>query len=215
LQLWNKKDAGDRNMRKTVVKIDLGQAIQNVPVVIELGCGKSKRAGAIGIDYADLPGVDVIADIEEGLGFLPDESVDKLYAFSVFEHVRNFEFVMKEIVRVLKKTGRAHVFVPHFSNPYYYSDPTHVRFFGLYSFYYFVNLDNQIRRKVPDYYFETKINIHSKKLIFDSPFLIGKIFKRLLGCTFNICTPLQEFYESNLCYIFPCYGIEIVFGPCK
>jgi hypothetical protein len=28
---------------------------------------------------------------------------------------------------------------------------------------------------------------------------------------FNCHRSLQEFYEEHLCYIFPCYGIEIVF----
>ena len=48
---------------------------------------------------------------------------------------------MREITRVLKKNGKANIFVPHFSNPYYYSDYTHKRFLGLYTFYYFVETE--------------------------------------------------------------------------
>jgi hypothetical protein len=119
--------------------------------------------------------------------------------------------MMCEMVRVLKKGGKVIVEVPHFSNPYYYSDPTHKRFFGFYSFYYFVESKNQLRRTVPDYYFPVKIRILSQKIIFDSPFLLGKIVKRLWQIIFNLGSIVQEFYEENLCYIFPCSSIEVVF----
>jgi len=196
---------------KPQIKIDLDHALGGETVVLELGCGGKKRPGAIGVDKVDLPGVDIVADVEDGLAFLPDSSVDRVYAISVFEHIRNFEKLMSEIVRVLKPGGKVSVIVPHFSTPYYYSDPTHVRFFGLYSFYYFVEAEHQLRRKVPSHYFETKIRILSQRLIFDSTFLIRKVIKRTLGLIFNSCKFLQEFYEENLCYIFPCLGIEVVF----
>jgi len=195
-----------------LLKIDLNQVLNNKPVILELGCGRKKRPGAIGIDRVDLPGVDIVADIEDGLAFIPDSSVDEIYALSCLEHIRNFEELMSEITRVLKEGGKTFVYVPHFSSPYYYSDPTHTRFFGLYTFYYFVDSSHQLKRKVPDYYFDTKIRIISQRLVFDSPFLFRKITKRLAGAIFNSSRFLQEFYEENLCYIFPCYGIEIVFS---
>ncbi|MGD0552334.1 MAG: methyltransferase domain-containing protein [Sedimentisphaerales bacterium] len=195
-----------------LIKTDLNKiASGGKPVILDIGCGRHKRLGAIGIDKADLPGVDIVADIEEGLGFLPDSFADEIYTFSFLEHVQNFENLMCEIVRVLKKDGKAVVRVPHFSNPYYYSDPTHKRFFGLYSFYYFVENQHQMRRKVPDYYFPVKIRILSQKIIFDSPFLFGKIIKRLLQILFNLGTFIQEFYEENLCYMLPCSALEITF----
>ena len=194
-----------------LIKIDLNRVLGNKPMILELGCGRNKRPGAVGIDKIDLPGVDIVADIENGLGFIPDNCVDQIYAISCFEHIQNFERLMSEIVRVLKKGGKTVVYVPHFSCPYYYSDPTHVRFFGLYSFYYFVDEKYQLRRKVPDYYFGTRIRIVSQRLVFDSPFLFRGIIKRLIGAIFNLNRYFQEYYEENLCYIFPCYGIEAVF----
>ncbi|MCX5638294.1 MAG: methyltransferase domain-containing protein [Planctomycetota bacterium] len=200
---------------KPLLRIDLDKALNNPPVILELGCGRNKRPGAIGIDKLDLPGVDIVTDIEDGLGFIPDNCVDEIYSFSCFEHIRNFEKLMSEIVRVLKNGGKTIVYVPHFSSPYYYSDPTHTRFFGLYSFYYFVNHRYQLKRKVPDYYFDTKIRIVSLKLVFDSTFLFRKIIKRSIGAIINLSRYLQEFYEENLCYIFPCNGIEVVFTKDK
>ena len=199
-------------MTKSLIKIDLNKAASSGnPVILDIGCGRNKKAGAIGIDRADLPGVDIVADAEEGLGFLPNEFADKIYAMSFLEHVDNFENLMCEIVRVLKKDGKAIVEVPHFSNPYYYSDPTHKRFFGLYSFYYFVENEYQMRRKVPDYYYPIKIKIISQKIIFDSPFLFGKIFARFWQIFFNLSTFLQERYEEHFCYLFPCSSIIVEF----
>jgi len=195
-----------------LIKIDLNEiASGNKPVILDLGCGGNKRPGTIGIDKVDFPEVDIVADIEEGLKFLPNGFADEIYACHCLEHVQNFENLMCEIVRVLKKDGRATVEVPHFSNPYYYSDPTHKRFFGLYSFYYFVDTRHQLRRKVPDYYFPIKIRVLSQRIIFDSPFLLGKIFKRLMQVIFNLGTFIQELYEENFCYLFPCNGVKITF----
>jgi hypothetical protein len=64
---------------------------------------------------------------------------------------------------------------------------------------------------VPDYYFDAKIKIVSQKLVFDSTFFFRKIIKRSIGVIVNLSTYLQEFYEENLCYVFPCNGIKIVF----
>src|SRR5687768_13241645 len=106
-------------------------------VVIELGCGPLKRdSDSIGIDMLAIPGVDIVHDLEKGLSFIPDNSVDEISSSHVLEHITSFENLMREIHRILKKEGIHKVTVPHFSNPYYYSDYTHKRFFGLYTFDY-------------------------------------------------------------------------------
>jgi SAM-dependent methyltransferase len=197
-----------------LIRIDLEKIISgSEPVIVELGCGRKKRPDRITIDKVDMPHVNIVADIEDGLPFLPDRSVDQIHCRSVLEHIKNFENVIKEIVRVLKKDGRAHIFVPHFSNPHYYSDFTHVRFFGLYTFYYFVDAKYQLNRKVPHFYTDVRIRILSQRLKFRSSFKIISPVKKLLGWLINLHPLLQEYYEENLCYLFPCHGIEIVFRP--
>lgn len=197
-----------------LIKIDLEKLIiADKPVVIELGCGRKKKEGRIGIDKIDFPTVDIVADFENGLSFLPDNSVDQIYCKSVLEHIENFENLIREMVRVLKEDGRAYVFVTHFSNPYYYSDYTHKRFFGLYTFYYFVEIEHKLKRKVPNFYSDIRIEIISQRLVFRSPFWFRRRLKKLFGLIINCHPSLQEFYEENLCYLFPCYGLEIVFAP--
>ncbi|MBW7991966.1 MAG: methyltransferase domain-containing protein [Planctomycetes bacterium] len=199
---------------ETSIKIDLEKIISDgSPLIIELGCGKKSKQGRITVDKVDLPNVDVVADIENGLSFLPDDSVDEIHCRSVLEHIQNFEDLMREMVRVLKKSGKAHIFVPHFSNPYYYSDYTHKRFFGLYTFYYFVETERQLKRKVPNFYTDIRINIISQRLVFRSPFRLSRQIKKAFGFLINCHRSFMEFYEQHLCYIFPCHGIEIAFMP--
>ncbi len=202
-------------MENTIFKIDLEKALNKSPVKIEIGCGQKRRENTIGIDRVDLPSVDIVTDIENGLSFLPDNSVDEVYSSSCFEHINNFIHLMKEIVRVLKPTGRANIFVPHFSNPYYFSDPTHVRFFGLYTFYYFVESEYQLKRKVPTFYFDFKIRVQSQKLKFASPFPLRNIFLRCIGVLFNLNSFMQELYEGSFSLLIPCHGMEVVFTPEK
>ncbi len=200
------------------IKIALDIILQgSAPIIIELGCGDKKEAflddGRIGIDRVDLAHVDIVADLEKGLSFLSDNSVDEIHARSLFEHINNFDLLLKEILRVLKDDGCCRLMVPHFSNPYYYSDPTHVRFFGLYSFYYYCHEKRQLSRKVPTFYTESRLEITSLKLRFRSSFKGRKWWKKLHEKIFNLSPSLQEFYEENLCYLFPCYGIAIEFRP--
>ena len=197
---------------KPCIKIDLDMIIESSnQLIVELGCGQKGKSDRITIDKVDLPNVDIVADIENGLPFLPDDSVDEIHCRSVLEHIHNFEDLMREIVRVLKKSGKAHVFVPHFSNPFYYSDYTHKRFFGLYTFYYSVDIKRQLKRKVPNLYTDIRINIISQRLVFRSLFWFSRQIKKAFGFMINCNRSFMEFYEQHLCYIFPCHGIEIVF----
>jgi SAM-dependent methyltransferase len=197
-----------------VVKCDLDTLIRSgAPVVLELGCGTRRGPGRIGIDKLDLPNVDIVADVDEGLGFLPDSSVDEIHSKSLFEHLQHLDRVMQEIVRVLKPGGRAHIFVPHFSNPYFYSDPTHVRFFGLYTFQYYAVENKQFKRGVPRFYTDCRVRILSHELIFQSPFRRRNRVKRLIGRLVNLHRASQEFYEENLCWLLPCYAIKVVLTP--
>jgi SAM-dependent methyltransferase len=197
-----------------MIRIDLDSRLTDGrPVVVELGCGTAPTTDAIGVDRLDLPGVDIVADIEDGLGFLPDASVDVLRATSVLEHITDLDLLVREAARVLKRTGRFEVFVPHFSNPYHYSDPTHVRSFGLYTFGYYADGRSPFRRRVPQFYNELSLVIVRQELVFASPFRGRNYVKKALGRLVNLSMWATEFYEENLPWLLPCYGIRVVLAP--
>lgn len=106
-------------------------------VVIDIGCGERKKAGAIGVDIARLETVDVLADITHGLPFR-DSSVDSVHARHVLEHFDDLVAVMREVWRVCKPGGRFYVTVPHSSSHFMtWRDPTHRRGMNLSTLTYF------------------------------------------------------------------------------
>jgi len=185
------------------------------PIVLELGCGPKKHEGRLGIDRVALPGVDITADLEQGLPFIPDNSIEAIHSRSVLEHIDNLELMMHEIWRVLKPEGRKHLFVPHFSNPYYYSDYTHQRFFGLYSFEYFSSSQQRFKRNVPSFYQDFGFRTEKLRLEFTSPWKSRRFVKKLVERCVNSHHWCQEFYEENCCYMIPCYGIHATLSPIK
>lgn len=192
--------------------IDKTQAIERLRDgtcdALELGCGPNKRhADAIGIDRLDYAGVDLVGDVFEVLRSLPDACARAVHAYHFFEHIDDLPALLEEIARVLMPGGWLDVEVPHFSNPYFYSDPTHSRFFGLYTFSYWAN-EKLFRRRVPQYGVAPCFELIDVRLDFDSPFPVRALIKRVIGPIFNLTRWLQEFHEENLCYTLPCYQLR-------
>lgn len=176
---------------------------------LELGCGDRKRnAHAVGVDRLEYAGVDIVGDIESVISRLPAHSVDNVYAYHCFEHLSNLESIMNQLARIMRTRGEMQVEVPHFSNPYYYSDYTHRQPFGLYSFSYLAN-ESLFQRRCPTYQRQPRFELKRVKLVFKSPrpfygrYGIKKIFQGLI----NLNRYTVEFYEENLCWMIPCYEI--------
>ena len=181
-------------------------------IELELGCGNRKRnPTAIGVDMLDYPDVDIVGDVYEALALCPDESVDVVYSYHFVEHVPDVPRLLSELARVVKKNGRVEFVAPHFSNPYFYSDPTHRSFFGLYTFCYYSS-GSPFGRQVPTYGYKPEFRIEKVDLGFKStpPFLVRHGIKRAIGFLFNSCTYMKELYEENFCYLFPCYEVKYV-----
>lgn len=199
--------------------IPLEEILKKNPLAIDLASGekaaRKKELGRVTTDIMDIPNIDIVCDLNEGFPFLPDNSVDEIYSVNSLEHIDNLEVLMKEIHRVLKPGGKKHLVVPHFSSPYFYSDPTHKRFFGYYTFYYYSDNQKHLRRKVPAYYFKEKFDIQHIKLLFLTPFSWLRPFSILLGWIVNINSFTQELYEYYFSGMFPCYGLEVILKPVK
>lgn len=181
-------------------------------IELELGCGNRKRnPQAIGIDMLDYPCVDIVGDVYEALASFPTKSVDAVYSHHFVEHVPDVPKLLSELARIVKPNGYVEFVAPHFSNPYFYSDPTHRCFFGLYTFCYYAD-SSLFARHVPTYGYKSAFRISKVDLIFKSarPFFIRHGIKRLIGSIFNSCDYLKEFYEENFCYLFPCYEIRYI-----
>lgn len=104
---------------------------------LDVGCGTAKVEGAIGIDRAKLPGVDVVHDLNQFPWPFDDATFDEIYMHDVIEHIDDTIAVMEEVHRLLKKGGKLYIRVVYWNHMYSFSDPTHVKVFTEVSFDFF------------------------------------------------------------------------------
>lgn len=106
-------------------------------MVIDIGCGTRKLKDAVGVDAIPLPGVDVVHDLRQRPYPFPSNYADEIRLSHVLEHMPDPIATLEEVWRISKPGGRIHIRVPHYSGPYAWKDPTHVRCFTTESFDYF------------------------------------------------------------------------------
>lgn len=95
-------------------------------VRVDLGCGKNKKDGFIGVDNISFDGVDVVHDLRTQWPW-EKESVEEVHCSHFLEHLTNAERVhfWNELYRVMKPGAKAQIIVPHWSSGRAYGDPTH------------------------------------------------------------------------------------------
>jgi SAM-dependent methyltransferase len=183
---------------------------------LDLGGGGAGRKGFYSLDNLKLDGVDIIADLNEPLDLIPDDCVEYIYTRHAMEHVSGFLPLMKEIHRIVKKDGIVEIVVPHFSNVYGYSDPTHVRFFGLYSMYYFCDPHDQpATRRLPSYYTDARFRVDSVQIEFYRNSILEKMLAPLISRLVNGSIYRQDFYERRLCHFFHAWQIRYMIRAVK
>src|SRR5271169_2253485 len=93
---------------------------------LDIGCGKNKKEGFIGIDQYKMDGVDLVMDVRKRWPY-DDESVDEVHSSHFVEHLTGKERVhfFNELYRVLKKGAQATIITPHWASNRAYGDFTH------------------------------------------------------------------------------------------
>ena len=178
---------------------------------LELGCGARRaRPGYITVDLADYDTVDIRQDVMEVLAAITDDKIDGVFASHFIEHVDDLNAFLKEIVRVCRPGALIEFIAPHFSNPWFYSDPTHNTFFGLYTFSYLAEEKIGFTRKVPPYARIPSLVIRDIKLGFGTlrGWKIRFYSRKFLRRAINKSRYLQELYEDAGTAIVPCYEVR-------
>jgi SAM-dependent methyltransferase len=106
-------------------------------LVLDIGCGRTKLEGSVGLDQFKHEGVDIVANLEEPLP-IADGEYDMVFANQVLEHVGDLTSLLSEIHRILKPGGQLLAHVPYFRSSWAHIDPTHVRSYTLDSLDYYV-----------------------------------------------------------------------------
>ncbi|WP_051533996.1 methyltransferase domain-containing protein [Desulfitibacter alkalitolerans] len=118
---------------------------------IDLGSGKRRQPGYIGIDRIDIPGVDIVADINKGIP-LENDVVDYVIASHSLEHVDDLMKTMEEIYRVCKHMAIVCIVAPYFNTSLNMANPYHKQAFNEHTPRFFTSNNNYLIPK-EDYKF--------------------------------------------------------------
>ena len=132
------------------------------PKILDLGCGKKKRTGTIGVDYSDQHSADVIHDLNVFPYPFESDSIDQVYLDNVLEHLNKPMQVMEEVHRITKLGGKVKVIVPYFRSRWAFIDPTHQTFYTVDSFAYY-----DPRHSICQRYDYTKARFLVEKIVFN------------------------------------------------
>ena len=107
---------------------------------LNVGCGQDIRDEWINLDQIELPGVDVVANLDQCAQTplpLDDNSIDEFLLSHIIEHVAYPLPMVQELYRIARPGARAVIRIPHGASDDAYEDPTHVRQYFHGSFGYF------------------------------------------------------------------------------
>lgn len=188
---------------------DTAEAVPSQTVVLDLGCGRRKARGSLGVDIAPSSVVDVLADFSQGLPF-KDDSVNAMYAYHLLEHLDDFLGFMGEVWRVCKHGALVYVKVPHGSSPFVtWKDPTHKRGLFIATFAYLD--DTYFDGSAFSYYSPARFRIEKARLNFSihNPDSYFSFTRRVLNQAVHIMANRSR-KSQYLCERFwgPLIGIE-------
>lgn len=158
---------------------------------LNLGCGLKHVPEAVNLDITRETNPDVIHDLNQIPWPLPDNHFREVLAYDVIEHLEDFIAAMEEIHRVCSDGAVVRITVPHFSCANAYTDPTHRRLFGYFSFDY-VTGEGEIQ-----FYSCARFKKLSSRMMF-YPSLLNKLVWR-------IANRYPAAYEQRWAWIFPAW----------
>lgn len=178
---------------------------------LNIGCGVDIKKGWINLDSTRIPGVDIVHDIEKLPLPFGDGECDEILCQDVLEHVEYIP-VLKDLHRILKKSGYLRIRTPHFTSKNNFVDPTHRRMFSVDTWDFFIatraaskHIEKE-RAYYFDFAFERKSYCHvtfekSSRIFF---------YNRFAEWLFNLSPRMQSFYESTfLSRLFPAENVIV------
>lgn len=106
--------------------------------ILDIGCGKNKANGAIGIDFNPDSQADIIHNLNIFPWPLEDNTFDVILCHNILEHIDDVPKTMEEIWRIGKNESIVEIISPFPSSRWLYTDPTHKRAFASKSFDFFI-----------------------------------------------------------------------------
>lgn len=105
---------------------------------LNVGCGRDIREGFDNLDRQKLPGVDIVANVEDPAWTKKrEDTYDLIMMLHLIEHLKDPLRAMENLWRVAKPGGRLAIITPHGGSDTAWADPTHLRPMFPSSFGYF------------------------------------------------------------------------------
>ena len=174
---------------------------------LNLGCGTDIRHGWVNLDIADLPGVDVVHDINVLPFPFADGCFDEILCNDILEHVE-LAPVLKECHRILTPGGHIRIEVPHFTSSNNYVDPTHRNRFSVKTFRFFARNTFEGQRRGRYYFDFSFASVSATRLSFihGLPFFWNWLVSPIVNGHYSL---LCYYEATGLAYLFPAQNIQI------
>ena len=176
---------------------------------IDLGCGKTKKPGYVGIDIIDHPDVDIVHDLSERPWPVASDIAHDVWVDNVLEHFSDCVGFLNEVYRICASGAMVRVRVPYGRSHYATIDPTHRSFFSLRSFDYF---DRSKEFGIKYGYCDSNFQII--RIIFDPEMRDGSLRYRR-AWIWQIAKHHPDRYEQYLAGLFPLHSLEFVLRVVK
>lgn len=170
--------------------------------VLDLGCGKKKKVGAIGVDWSNRHNADIVHDLNKFPYPFKKNSIDLIYIDNCLEHLNEPIKVMEELYRILKINSLVKVTVPYFRSRYAFIDPTHKTFYTINSFDYYDPSCEIYKR-----YEYTSIKFKIEKIIFNENLISKNWIKNIV---LKIANKHHALYEGYLSHLVPLDDITFI-----
>jgi SAM-dependent methyltransferase len=161
-----------------------------VPRTLDVGCGRNKVPGAIGIDRNPATHADALCDLNRVPYPFADSSFDEIRVVHVVEHVDDVIKLVEECHRLLRPGGWLFIVTPHYTDFASFCDPTHRWHLNSFSFRYFTE-DYTF-----DYYSPIRFREASVRVV------MPRLWRWLgLQWLINRSRAVRRLWEHYLCYI--------------
>ena len=163
-------------------------------VVLDIGCGRAKTAGAIGIDRIVAPEVDIVHDLNRVPWPLEDARFEIVICSHILEHLADIVATLNEIHRVSRPGARIKITTPHFSSLNSWEDPTHLHHFARRSFSFFDTTSRHC-------YTSGQLRMISAEVFFG-----GGLWDWVSRCQYKF---LPDLWEKHLCFIWRARNLSV------
>jgi len=168
--------------------------------ILDVGCGRSKTPGAIGIDrrVREDMSMDTQLDINHDLSQFPwpieDNSIDLIICQHVIEHLHDIVGTMEEFNRIVRPGGKIFIETPHYTWFEAFRHYEHCHQFSVGAFDYFLKGNPHYR---------TDFQRVDRKIYFDDlTYIVGIGF---------LANAFPRLYEKRLAFIFPATSFSVTY----